>query len=101
MSKKMMQVWVGMIVAGLSLGAAAQNFSTSVLINQPGTSSARFGITTGEGSASMKTNDGFMTLENPDGTARLTIRNGSLGVGTITPAQKIHLFQSGTAGCRL
>ncbi len=100
MRKAMFRALVGAVAVGLSVGVSAQSFITDVTINKPGTGSARYLVQNGEGTGALAVNDARMTLELPNGTARVILAGSSLGVGII-PVQKLHLFQSGTVGSRL
>lgn len=100
MSNKAFQALLATVLMGFAIGASAQSFVTDVTINKPGTSSAKYLVQNGEGTASFKANDGYATLEVPDGTPRLVIRNGNLGLNESNPLQKIHLYQASAIGAR-
>ncbi len=100
MKKIAIQAAMAVAVVGFSIGASAQSFVTDVTINKPGTGSARYSVQNSEGSGALVANDNRLVLELPNGTARAILQGGNMGVG-IVPVQKLHLFQSGTAGSRL
>ncbi len=100
MRKAMFRALVGAVAVGFSAGVSAQSFVTDVTIVKPGTGSARYRVQNDEGSGALVVDNARMTLELPSGTGRVVLSGGNLGVGVV-PLQKLHLFQSGTAGSRL